>query len=265
MFQPRLAATDHDLTLVIPAYNEARRIGATLSAVKKALGDSSLDYRVLVVDDGSKDDTARQTDSFGRRFSSLRLSSNRGKGAAVRAGVLAATGRVVAFTDADLPFELSSLFVGYDLISQGRCEAVFGARDLEGSSSAASRRLARRLSSAAFRQIVSVLISRDVTDTQCGLKLFSYAVAAEIFSQTTIDGFAFDVEVVYLARRLGVAYRRIPVRLINEQTSTLSLRRHSLPMLADLLKVRMRRYPDLAAARERTKLVEQQPPVRRAA
>src|SRR4051812_18762680 len=96
-----------ELTLVIPAFNESPRIGATLEAIHERLDQSPIDYRVLVVDDGSADDTARQAERFGRRFGALRLPDNRGKGAAVRAGMLAAEGSVVAFTDADLPFDLS--------------------------------------------------------------------------------------------------------------------------------------------------------------
>jgi dolichyl-phosphate beta-glucosyltransferase len=235
-----------DLTVVIPAFNESSRLGGTLAAVQNRLDQSAIDYRVLVVDDGSADDTARQTERFGRRFSTLCQPENHGKGAAVRAGMLAATGSVVAFTDADLPFGLSSLMEGYAWIRRGQCDVVCGARNIDGSSEATSRRFSRRVSSAAFRQIISLMISREITDTQCGLKLFSRHAAQEIFSRTTIDGFAFDVEVVFLARRMGFSVRRIPVQLINEGASSLSLMRHTLPMLADVMRVRLRRYPEMA-------------------
>jgi glycosyltransferase involved in cell wall biosynthesis len=257
--------TDHELTLVIPAFNESRRLGATLSAAQSRLDCSKLDYRVLVVDDGSQDETAALTEDFGRRFSSLRLPQNRGKGAAVRAGMLAATGVVVAFTDADLPFDLSSLFEGYAWVRDAECHAVFGARDLRESSAVASRKFARRLASSVFRALMSIMVSREVTDTQCGLKIFSRTAATEIFSRTTIDGFAFDAEVVYLAEQMGVPIRRIPVRLVNEHSSTLSIRRHALPMLADVMRIRVRRYPDLAAATQRLQSARQVPAQRRAA
>ena len=96
----------------------------------------------------------------------------------------------------------------------------------------APRRLSRRLATATFSRVVSTLISRKVTDTQCGLKVFGRRAAVDIFSRTTIDGFAFDAEVVYLARRMGIPFERMPVTLINEYSSTLSLTRHALPMLA---------------------------------
>lgn len=212
----------------------------TLTGLGEFLDRTQIDYRVVVVDDGSSDGTACLSDRFGRRFSTLRLGSNQGKGAAVRAGMLAATGAVVAFTDADLPYELDSLFQGYERIRSGHCEIVFGARDIDGAAANASRRWSRRLATAVFSTVVSTLVSREVTDTQCGLKLFSRRAARFIFSRTTIDGFAFDAEVVYLARRLGAPYERIPVNLINEYSSTLSIRRHALPMLLDVLKLRYR-------------------------
>jgi dolichyl-phosphate beta-glucosyltransferase len=119
---------------------------------------------------------------------------------------------------------------------------VFGARDIDGAEHLAPRRLARRLATFAFREIVRRLVSREVTDTQCGLKLFSRRAALEIFSRTTIDGFAFDAEVVLLTQRLELPFRRVPVTLINEFASTLSLRRNALPMLLDVLRLRWQAY-----------------------
>jgi dolichyl-phosphate beta-glucosyltransferase len=166
------------------------------------------------------------------------MSVHRGKGAAVRAGMLAATGSVIAFTDADLPFELQSLVSGYELIRRGRCEVVFGARDVAGAESRAARRLPRRIATKLFRILVSALVRSEVTDTQCGLKLFSRTAALRIFSQTRIDGFAFDAEVVYLTSRLKIPYQRVPVHLLNDYCSSLSLSRDAIPMILDVLKIR---------------------------
>ena len=129
------------------------------------------------------------------------------------------------------------------------CEVVFGARDIEGAENLARRRLARRLATFAFREVVSRLVSREVTDTQCGLKLFSRRAALEIFARATIDGFAFDAEVVMLTHRLGLPFRRVPVTLVNEFASTLSLRRNALPMLLDVVRLWLRDGP--AAAHRR--------------
>ncbi|MEN6451246.1 MAG: glycosyltransferase [Thermoguttaceae bacterium] len=235
-----VAPDDHDLTVIIPAYNEEQRLPWTLAHLGSFLSEWGIDYRVLVADDGSKDATAVMTRDLGPRFSTLRIWPQGGKGRAVRTAMLHATGRVLAFTDADLPFRLGALRQGYDWIRHEQCRVVFGARDVAGAENLAPRRLARRLATFAFRQIVSRLVSREVTDTQCGLKLFERRAALEIFGRGTIDGFAFDAEVVLLTHRLGLPFRRIPVTLVNEFTSTLSLRRNALPMLLDVMRLRLR-------------------------
>jgi dolichyl-phosphate beta-glucosyltransferase len=235
-----LPATDHEFTVIIPAYNEERRLPKSLEELGQFLDDTRLDYRVIVADDGSVDRTPELAAGFGRRFSTVRLEKNGGKGRALRTAMLAATGQVVAFTDADLPFRLNALRQGYDLIAERQCEIVFGSRHMAQSSNIAKRNLMRRLASRAFHGVVKCLVSTDVTDTQCGLKLFSRRAAVELFSRATVDGFAFDTEVVLLARRLGLTHRCLPVTLVNEMASTVSLARHALPMLLDVIKMRAR-------------------------
>jgi len=228
---------DHELTVLIPAFNEADRLPSTLAGLAKFLDAWAIDYRVVVMDDGSRDGTATVSDAFGPRFSTVRLPQQRGKGAAIRQGMLLATGKIVAFTDADLPYDLTALKLGCDWIGRGECEAVFGARDLVESRHEARRKLSRIVASAVFREVVKHVVSREVTDTQCGLKIFSRRAAQAIFSRTTIDGFAFDAEVVLLSRRLSLSVRRVPVTLINEYSSTLSLSRHAGKMLQDVLRL----------------------------
>ena len=235
-----VSPTDHDLTVIIPAYNEEKRLPWTLAQLGATLSDWDVDYRVLVTDDGSTDRTASLTRDFGPRYSTLCLKPQGGKGRAVRTAMLQATGRVLAFTDADLPFRLTALRQGYEWVRQDTADVVFGARDIEGAENLATRRLFRRLATFTFREIVRRLVSDEVTDTQCGLKLFSRRAALDIFSRTTIDGFAFDAEVVLLTHRLGLPFRRVPVTLVNEFSSTLSLRRNALPMLLDVLRLRLR-------------------------
>jgi dolichyl-phosphate beta-glucosyltransferase len=236
-----VSPTDHELTVVIPAFNEERRLPWTLAQLAAFLDQGNVDYRVLVADDGSTDGTSDLVYSrFGGRFSSIRLPRHRGKGCAVRAAMLAATGEVLAFTDADLPYELGALRSGFEQIRARQCDVVFGARDLKESECRVVRAAARRASTRVFAQIVKHLISGEATDTQCGLKLFSRRAGLEIFARTTIRGFAFDVEVVLLARQLGLSVRRIPVALVHEDASTLSLPRHAAPMAWDVLRLFLR-------------------------
>ncbi len=235
----RPAPVDHDLTVVVPAYNESQRLPRTLDGLAEYLSDWGVDYRVLVVDDGSRDGTADLVDGRGNRFSAIRQ-ENGGKGSAVRNGMLQATGRVVAFTDADLPYHLDSLRAGYQEIRDRGVDVVFGARDLKESTALAPRKFLRSVAHEVFRQCMRVLVSRRVGDTQCGLKVFSQRAAQEIFSRGVINGFAFDAEVVYLTHALDLDFSRQPVVLVNEYASTISLSRHALPMLLDVLKMRWR-------------------------
>jgi len=263
--RPRLYSVDHDLTVLIPAFNEEDRLRATLHRLRCFFDLTAIDYRVLVIDDGSQDSTATMTQNCGPRFNTLRLPVNQGKGAAVREGILAATGAIVAFTDADLPYDLRNIVEGYELIRHGECEAAFGARNLFGATVATSRRFSRRVASACFSRITKSLISSIVTDTQCGLKLFSRSAARAIFSRSTLDGFAFDTEVVYLTHRLNIPFRRIPVSLVNDHSSTVSLLRHVLPMLVDVVKVRYRHRKLIASTAENEVSVSIEPTARLAA
>jgi dolichyl-phosphate beta-glucosyltransferase len=233
--------SDHDLTVIIPAFNEERRLPTTLDQLTAYLDRWGVDYRVLVADDGSCDGTATLTDGRGLRCSTVRLGTQGGKGRAVRTAMLQATGRVVAFTDADLPFDLAALRRGYEAIRSEQCEVVFGARDLQESAHVAHRRLSRYVATLVFREVVRWLVSRQVTDTQCGLKLFGRPAALEIFSRTTIDGFAFDAEVVMLTHHLGLRFQRIPVTLLNDYASTLSVWRSAVPMLRDVVRLSLQR------------------------
>lgn len=234
-----VSTSDHDLTLVIPAYNEEARLPKTLTDAAAYLDQWGIDYRVIVVDDGSKDNTAELAAAYGDRFSTIRQ-PNGGKGSAVQKGLLAATGRVVAFTDADLPYDLAALKSAYGIVSNGEADAVFGSRDMDDSASLVERQLLRTLASQVFRGIVTFLVSRQIRDTQCGLKIFSQPAARAIFSRSTIKGFAFDAEAVFLAHRLNLRLRKVPVTLINEYASTISLSRNAVPMLMDVVRVRWR-------------------------
>jgi dolichyl-phosphate beta-glucosyltransferase len=228
------------VTLVIPAYNEEARLPKTLMAVATFLDEWGIDYRVIVVDDGSQDKTARIAEQSGYRFSTL-TQPNSGKGAAVRRGFLAATGRIVAFTDADLPFDLASLRLAYEAIDSQRSDAVFGSRTLSQSANKAKRQLIRIVASHVFQLFVQLVAAPTVRDTQCGLKVFSRLAAQEIFSRATIDGFAFDVEVIFLAQQLTLRIHELPVVLVNEHGSTISLSRSAVPMLFDLARLRWRK------------------------
>ncbi|MEI6239432.1 MAG: glycosyltransferase [Planctomycetia bacterium] len=226
--------------MVVPAYNEAARLPRALDGLAAWCAGQDRAIEVLVVDDGSTDATARAAADHPLGCGVVRLRCNSGKGAAVRTGMLLGQGRIVAFTDADLPYDLAALRWGCDVIDAGIAAVVYGGRDLDGSVQDVERTAVRSIASACFRTVARRLVSRDVGDTQCGLKVFRGDAARDIFSRVQTTGFAFDAEAILVARRLGYAAARVPVRLVNEAGSTVSLRRHAPAMLRDIVAARLR-------------------------
>lgn len=239
-FARRISAAEFDLSLVVPAYNEAIRLPKTLDGLADWSASQPFSVEILVVDDGSCDTTAATAANHHCGCGVIRLARNEGKGAAVRTGMLEARGRVVGFTDADLPYRLDAVRRAYATIVSGAADVVYGGRDLEASTMAVQRTATRQLASRCFRAIAGRLVGGGVTDTQCGLKVFGREAAQQIFGRVHTNGFAFDAEAILVAQRLGLRAARVPVVLVNEAGSTVSLRRHAPKMLRDVLQARLR-------------------------
>lgn len=235
-------AAEFGLTVVVPAFNEVARLPRALEDLAAWTRHRDFTVEILVVDDGSRDATAVVAAAHPCGCGVIRLVANSGKGAAVRTGMLAGRGAVIAFTDADLPYRLDALEEAYDLIAAGAADVVYGGRDLAGSAEAVSRSASRSLASVCYRRFVSRLVSRDVPDTQCGLKAYGRSAARSVFSRVRTDGFAFDAEAIFVARRLGLVAARVPVVLVNEEGSTVSLRRHAASMVGDVVRARLRHW-----------------------
>jgi len=205
------------LSFVVPAYNEAPRLGASLERLIDFSARQPYAVEIILVDDGSSDSTAEIALEAAQRVSggvSVRLlqhERNRGKGAAVRTGALAATGDVVLYLDADLatpPEEarrlLEALAAGADVAAGSRVHP--GGADMR-----ASQPAWRRVGGRAFALVRRRLLLSDIEDTQCGFKAFRRAAAQAIFSRQRLEGWAFDAELLYLARKLGYSVRQVPV------------------------------------------------------
>ena len=225
--------TATSLTLVLPAYNEAERIGPALDELFGYLGGGDaaaaalpVRIRVLVVDDGSTDMTAHLVldrheaavpEDAPIRLELLRVPHG-GKGAAVRAGMLAATGEVVIFADADMatpPDQLPKL-----LEAMAAADVALGSRiQSDGSDMRASQPSYRRLLGRAFHVLASTWVAGPVQDTQCGFKGFRQAAAREVFSRQVVTSIVFDVELIYLARRLGCRMAIVPIRWADRRGS----------------------------------------------
>jgi dolichyl-phosphate beta-glucosyltransferase len=230
------------LSVTIPAFNEANRIGPSLQRVWDYLQSryGAGGFEVIVVDDGSRDRTVAVVEQFRMRAPELRLirfSQNRGKGAAVRAGMMAATGEAILFSDADLSTPIEEVDGALKLLSEGS-DLVIGSRALIGSQILVRQARLRELMGKLFNRLVWVYLSIPFRDTQCGFKLFRREAAQAIFQRARIDGFAFDVEAILIAIQLGYVVCEMPVRWSNDPASRVTLSRHPAQMLADLWRIR---------------------------
>ncbi|HEY2814032.1 MAG TPA: glycosyltransferase [Acidimicrobiales bacterium] len=226
------------LSVVVPAYQEEGRIASVIDEIRDALAAVAADgaLEIVVVDDGSSDATA-DTARKGGADQVIVQPENRGKGAAVRAGVLAAHGRTIAFTDADLsypPEQLLGLLAGVE----GGWDMVVGSRKhIETTTLLRARRL-RELSGRLFNALSQLVLLGQYKDTQCGLKAFRSDVGRFVFSRSRVDRFAFDVELLHLAERYRLSVAEVPVTVANRTTSTVRIANDSVRMVTDLIRIR---------------------------
>jgi glycosyltransferase involved in cell wall biosynthesis len=227
------------LSLVVPAYNEQARLPYTLSQIEAYLCRERIECEVIVVDNGSWDATSAVVQQATAAFPGLRLvrTDRRGKGLAVRTGTLAAHGQVVLFADADLSWSVDDLSRFMTLVDEHH-PVVIGSREGLG-----ARRIGepfyRHLMGRVFNRVVQTLAVPGIEDSQCGFKAFSAEAARAIFSRQRIDGFGFDVEVLFLARRLGYAVQVVPLHWEHKENSRVAPVRDTLAMLSDVVRVRL--------------------------
>jgi glycosyltransferase involved in cell wall biosynthesis len=199
------------ISIIIPAYNEEKRLPATLRAVKAYLEATSWEFaEIVVVDDGSRDGTAELARSAGARV--LLNTGNRGKGYSVRHGMLKARGDWALFSDADLSSPIEELEKLWSATERGGARAAIGSRDLDRSLIGVRQPLFRELSGRIFNLVIRLVTGLPFHDTQCGFKLFETAAAREIFERQRVERFGFDVEVLYIAQRLAYRVVEVPVR-----------------------------------------------------
>ena len=231
--------------MVIPAYNEAGIIGDTVARVMAHL-EASGQHELIVVDDGSRDATARIVQAFAEEHPCVRLvgnPGNRGKGYAIRNGVMHARGEYVLYTDADLVYPIEGMAPFLAALRAG-ADVAIGSRSHAGTLFALHPRhfsyiYQRYLVGRAYIAIVNRLLRLGVTDTQCGFKAFRGEVARDVFARLRLDDFAFDVEALYVARQRGYRVVELPVYFLylGEQSSV-ELARDSVRMLRDLWRIR---------------------------
>jgi dolichyl-phosphate beta-glucosyltransferase len=227
-----------DLSLVIPAYNEEAKIARDVEAAAAFLVDARLEGEVIVVDDGSADDTAGAARQVavprGVRCRVIRCQPNRGKGHAVRTGMLETSGQFAMFADSGLCVPYVQALRGLELLRTGACDVAHGSRKLPETLIRKPQNVYRRLCSRAFRAFVFAFmgVPRHLTDTQCGFKMYRGDVARELYGECTTDGFMFDIEVLLRAVRKGYIIAEFPVEWTNDRDSRL----HPLRVAARVLR-----------------------------
>jgi len=231
------------LSLVLPCYRGGGYLSETLPALfawLRAHESVTGPSQVVLVDDGSPDDTSEKARATGLPLLVERLPVNRGKGAAVRRGMQLATGRFRIFMDADLPFELGVIERMLHYLDFKEFDVVAGSRAAGGRSYTLERPTSRRWASVLFAEFVGRMVVTGVRDTQCGIKGFRADVADYLFGQARVDRFAFDVELLYLAFKNNLDVKTLPVHVLEERPSTMKVGRDGLPMLLEVLRLPVR-------------------------
>jgi dolichyl-phosphate beta-glucosyltransferase len=223
------------VSVVIPAYHEADRIASTVTAVRAALVPLG-DVEIVVVDDGSDDGTADAARDAGADQVVVQP-ENRGKGAAVRAGVGVARGRTVVFTDADLAYTPDQIVGLVEAIEAG-WDVVVGSRKHDATTTLVRARRLREIGGRVINWLSHVVLLGHYRDTQCGLKAFRSDAAGRIFELSRIDGFSFDIEVFAIVERLGLALTEVPVTVANTTRSTVSVTGDAARLVRDLFRIR---------------------------
>jgi dolichyl-phosphate beta-glucosyltransferase len=228
------------LSVVIPAYNEAGRLPRTLRDLQAFLDTDRRPSEVIVVDDGSTDETSkvvRRIEATDARFRLIRLPQNRGKGFAVRTGIVNSSGRLVLFADADGATPFTELLRLEDHIASGSRVAI-GSRAIRDDATKVEARVYRRVAGRLFHAVVRLSAVRGFNDTQCGFKLFDAEAAHDLFSRMRMTGYSFDVEVLLMAQRAGYLVAEVPVNWTHQPGSKVRVVRDGLRMAVDVLRIR---------------------------
>ncbi len=229
-------------SIVIPAYNEAERIGASLDRILAFIAESRWSAEIIVVNDGSRDSTSQVVQEYARRNPIIRLLDNPGncgKGYSVRNGMLNASGQVLLFTDADLSSPIEEATKLFAVIESGETDVAIGSRYLQSELQTRKQPLHRRMLGRAFNVALRTILGLSYVDTQCGFKAFNRKAVTTIFPNMKIERWGFDPEILFLARRYGLRVAEVPVSWAHDHRSKISPLRDGTRMLGELLRIRM--------------------------
>ncbi len=225
------------LSVIIPAYNSAAVLRNNIPYLKENLDRKGFLYEILVVDDGSEDDTETAARDLGCTY--VKNPRNLGKGAALKNGMLNAKGKFRIFTDADVPFHAEAIGNFLHYLDEKEFHLVIGDRTLVESSYHREIPWLRKKASAWFSTLVGRFVAGGMFDTQCGLKGFRAEVAEDLFGVSRIRGFTIDVEILYIALKRNYDIKRLPVTLRSQEGTSVKILKHSITMLVDLFRIKI--------------------------
>ncbi|MEK6916224.1 MAG: dolichyl-phosphate beta-glucosyltransferase [Nanoarchaeota archaeon] len=226
-----------ELTIVIPAYNEENRLGNSISKIIKYFKEKQIE--IIVVDDGSFDNTVSVASSF-KNVKVLENKENIGKGYSVKQGVLAAKANFVLFSDADLSTPIEDIEKLWKYKEE--YDIVIGSRKSKGAKVVEKQPPWRVFAGNIFPIIARIMTGLTIKDTQCGFKLFNMKKCRKVFEKMTIDGFSFDVEMLYIAKKQGLKIKEVGVDWYNDNASKVSLIKDSIHMFTDLIKIKIKDF-----------------------
>jgi dolichyl-phosphate beta-glucosyltransferase len=230
------------LSVVIPAYNEEKRIGSTLKKIIEFFNAKKSNYEIIVVDDGSKDNTVNIIkDIFRNEIKIIANKKNKGKGYSVRSGFLSANGKYLLFSDADLSTPIEEA----DKLSKalrGDFQVIIGSRALKDSDVLVHQPIYRELMGKIFNVFVKLICLGGIKDTQCGFKLFTARAGKEICKLQRLDRFSFDVEMLFIAKKKGYKISEVPIRWSNDPETKVGAIKDSINMFKDLLIIRWNNF-----------------------
>jgi glycosyltransferase involved in cell wall biosynthesis len=227
-------------SIVIPAYNERARIRATLDRVLAHVGDRQWDAEILVINDGSRDDTAQIVEGYAAQHAHVRLlqnPGNRGKGYSVRNGMLHASGEIMLFTDADLSSPIEEADKLFAALNKG-ADVAIGSRWLRAELQTQRQSLHRQLFGRVFNLALRIVLGLPYRDTQCGFKAFTRRATQAIFPLQHIERWGFDPEILFLARKFGLKVEEVPVQWAHSEGTRINPLRDGIRMFMEMLKVR---------------------------
>jgi dolichyl-phosphate beta-glucosyltransferase len=228
-----------EISIIIPAYNEESRLPNYLDSISYYFANRNTSYEILVVDDGSTDSTSAIVEEYSKQYPSVKLiqfPQNHGKGFAVKAGMMQASGALCLFADADGSTPIIELERLEKAINSG-ADVAIGSRALHDKECSVNGSIHRKIMGSIFNFIVCSLVGLDIRDTQCGFKLFTAESATIIFPLQGIDGFCFDVEILFLCNNNGFRIKEVPVNWTDTKVSKVKLFQDSWRMFFDVLKI----------------------------